>query len=158
MAEVVGTIASAIQLVDTALKAREYIKHFKNAPAEQKNVFTEMQDLQPLLTELRERVAAIPAKSTLNNMKAPLNKFNTMMSNLTAKFELPDGRWSKFSKQLLWTLWNEKETKEYLAELESVKSLINIWLGLGSWCVMQNCHVQPTHYTQACRPGTQERP
>ncbi|KAJ7444046.1 ankyrin repeat-containing domain protein [Mycena latifolia] len=133
MAEVLGTIASAIQLVDTALKAREYIKDFYNAPAEQRKLFTELDDLKPLFTELQKRVAASPSTTALQLMTAPLGRFKTMMDTFTVKFRLPDGRLSKFSKQLSWTLWNKKEAKEYLEEFESMKSLLNTWLTLGIW-------------------------
>ncbi|KAJ7443730.1 ankyrin repeat-containing domain protein [Mycena latifolia] len=133
MAEVLGTVASAIQLVDTALKAREYVKDFYNAPAEQRKLFTELDDLKPLLTELQKRVTASPLMTALQHMKVPLGRFKLMMDRFTVKFELPDGPLSKLSKQLSWTLWNKKEAKEYLQEFESMKSLLNTWLTLGIW-------------------------
>ncbi|KAJ7440432.1 ankyrin repeat-containing domain protein [Mycena latifolia] len=133
MAEVLGTIASAIQLVDTALKAREYIKDFYNAPAEQHKLFTELDDVKPLLTELQKRVVVSPSTNVLQHMVAPLGRFKLMMDKFTVKFELPDGPLSKLSKQLSWTLWNKKEAKEYLQEFESMKSLLNTWLMLGIW-------------------------
>ncbi|KAJ7444032.1 ankyrin repeat-containing domain protein [Mycena latifolia] len=133
MAEVLGTVASAIQLVDTALKAREYVKDFYNAPSEQHKLFAELDELQPLLTELEKRVAATPSTNTLQHMTAPLGRFKTMMDKFTAKFELPASPLSKLSKQLSWTLWNKKEAKEYLQEFEPMKSLLNTWLTLGIW-------------------------
>ncbi|KAJ7440444.1 ankyrin repeat-containing domain protein [Mycena latifolia] len=133
MAEVLGTVASAIQLVDTALKAREYVKDFYNAPAEQRKLFTELDDVKPLLAELQKRVIAGPSTNVLQHMAAPLGRFKTMMDKFTAKFELPEGPLSKLSKQLSWTLWNKKEAKEYLQEFESMKSLLNTWLTLGIW-------------------------
>ncbi|KAJ7440446.1 ankyrin repeat-containing domain protein [Mycena latifolia] len=133
MAEVLGIIASAIQLVDTALKAREYIKDFHNASTEQRKLFMELDDLKPLLTEVEKHVAASPSTNVLQQMTAPLGRFKTMMDKFTAKFELPDSRLSKLSKQLSWTLWNKKEAKEYLQEFESMKSLLNTWLTLGIW-------------------------
>ncbi|KAJ7440441.1 ankyrin repeat-containing domain protein, partial [Mycena latifolia] len=116
MAEVLGIVASAIQLVDTALKAREYIKDFYNAPTEQRKLFTELEDLQPLFTELQTRVAISPSTNVLQQ-----------------HMKLPDGPLSKLSKQLSWTLWNKKEAKEYLQEFESMKSLLNMWLTVGIW-------------------------
>ncbi|KAJ7443981.1 ankyrin repeat-containing domain protein [Mycena latifolia] len=133
MAEVLGTIASAIQLIDTALKAREYVKDFYNAPAEQRKLFTDLDDLQLLLMELQNRIAASPSTNALQHMVAPLGRFKTMMDKFTVKFELPEGPLSKLSKQLSWTLWNKKEAKEYLQEFESMKTLLNIWLTLGIW-------------------------
>ncbi|KAJ7440455.1 ankyrin repeat domain-containing protein, partial [Mycena latifolia] len=133
MADVLGTIASAIQLVDTALKACEYVKDFYNAPTEQRKLFTELDDLQLLLMELQKRVAVSPSTSALQHMAVPLGRFKTLMDKFTVKFKLPDGTLSKLSKQLSWTLWNKKEAKEYLQEFESMKTLLNTWLTLGIW-------------------------
>ncbi|KAJ7108163.1 ankyrin repeat-containing domain protein [Mycena epipterygia] len=130
MAEVLGTVASILQLIDMALKAREYIKDFHNAPGEQQNMFTEMDNLRPLLTELQKRVLASPSTSGLHQMEGQLERFKKMMVDFTAKFKSPVGRWSKFSKQLTWTLWSKKEAKECLDEFESIKSLLNIWLAM----------------------------
>ncbi|KAJ7305571.1 hypothetical protein DFH08DRAFT_793484 [Mycena albidolilacea] len=128
MAEILGTIGSIIGLVDTALKAREYLKDFHNAPGEQKKLFTDMEDLKPLLVELEKRVSDSPSTSTLQQIASPLARFNTVLEGFTTKVRPADGRWSKFSKQLTWTLWNKKEAKEYLDEFESIKSLISVWL------------------------------
>ncbi|KAJ7443994.1 ankyrin repeat domain-containing protein [Mycena latifolia] len=133
MAEVLGAIASAIQLVDTALKAREYVKDFYNAPAEQRKLFTELDDVKSLFMELQKRVVTSPSTNALQHMGAPLGRFKMMMDKFTAKFELPDGPLSKLSKQPSWTLWNKKEAKEYLQEFESMKLLLNTWLTLGIW-------------------------
>ncbi|KAJ7444007.1 ankyrin repeat-containing domain protein [Mycena latifolia] len=133
MAEVLGAVASAIQLVDTALKAHKYVKDFYNAPTEQRKLFTELDDVKPLLTELQKHVIASPSTNVFQHMVAPLGKFKTMMDKFTVKFELPNGPLSKLSKQLSWTLWNKKEAKEYLQEFESMKTLLNTWLTLGIW-------------------------
>ncbi|KAJ6580363.1 ankyrin repeat-containing domain protein, partial [Mycena vulgaris] len=133
MSEVLGIVTGSIQLVDTALKARDYCKDFYNAPAEQRKLFTELDYLTPLLAELQKRVAASPSSSVLQNMVQPLDGFKTMMEKFTAKFELSDGQWSKLAKRFSWTLWNKKEAKEYLAEFESVKSLLNTWLAVRNW-------------------------
>jgi len=129
MAEVLGTIATILQLVDTALKARDYIKDFHNAPGEQQKMFGEINRLKPLLTELQARVSASPS-SSLHKMSEPLDRFKKIMQEFTAKLEARDGPWWKFSKQLTWALWNKKEAKEYLDEFEGIKSLINVWLAV----------------------------
>lgn len=133
MAEVLGVVTGALQLIDTALKAREYVKDFHNAPAEQQKLFSEMTTLKPLLEEFQKRVAASDAMSTLQNMVVPLARFKTVMEKFTVKFGVTDGRWSQLSKRLTWTLWNKTEAKEYLVEFESIKSLLNAWIALGIW-------------------------
>ncbi|KAJ7720490.1 ankyrin repeat-containing domain protein, partial [Mycena olivaceomarginata] len=112
MAEILGTIGSIIGLVDTALKAREYIKDFHNAPGEQKKLFTDMEDLKPLLVELEKRVSDSPSTSTLQQITSPLARFNTVLEGFTAKVRPADGRW------------------KYLDEFESIKSLISVWLAV----------------------------
>ncbi|KAJ7239382.1 hypothetical protein B0H12DRAFT_1136112, partial [Mycena haematopus] len=130
MPDILGTITGILQLVNTALKAREYIKDFSNAPAEQAKLFTEMEDLKPLLAELQNRVSASQSTSTLLQITLPLTRFNTTLERFTAKFRPADDQWSKFSKQLTWTLWNKKEAKEYVNEFEGIKSLITVWLAV----------------------------
>ncbi|KAJ7440467.1 hypothetical protein FB451DRAFT_1377615 [Mycena latifolia] len=75
MAEVLGTVASAIQLVDTALKAPQAV--------------TELDDLKPLLTELQKRCHARPLTTALQHMEVPLGGFKVMMDRFPVKFELP---------------------------------------------------------------------
>ncbi|KAJ7469684.1 hypothetical protein FB451DRAFT_1136338 [Mycena latifolia] len=133
MTDVLGTVATAIQLIDAALKAREYVKDFYNAPAEQKRLFVELNDLDLLLKELQKRVTASPSASVLQNMTAPLDRFKNILEKFMTKFEDPNGRRSRLSKQLTWSLWNKKEAKDYLVEFESAKSLLSTWLTLEIW-------------------------
>jgi lipopolysaccharide export LptBFGC system permease protein LptF len=130
MAEILGIVTGGLQLVDMALKARKYIKDFHNAPKDQQKVFTEMDHLKPLLIELQKRVSSPLSADALQQMAGPLSSFKTRMEDLTAKLKPADGQWSKLSKQLTWTLLNKKETKEYLDELESIKSLLTVWLAV----------------------------
>ncbi|KAJ7695371.1 ankyrin repeat-containing domain protein [Mycena rosella] len=135
MAETLGIITSTIQLVDTALKAREYVKDFANASQEQRQLFSEMETLRPLLGELQTRVQANPMRNSFQQMTAPLKGFETTVQEFTEKLKPADSRWTKFSKKLAWTLWNKKEAKEYLEELERIKLLLNTWLVLDIWDV-----------------------
>ncbi|KAJ7847783.1 hypothetical protein B0H13DRAFT_2405537 [Mycena leptocephala] len=128
MTETLGTVASILQLVDTALKAREYILDFVHAPQEQQKLLSEMDDLRPLLAELHTRVVGNPSSNVLRQMKRPLADFKTTMEQFTQKLHPGDGPLSKFSKQLKWTLWSKKEAEEYLDKFEQFKSLLNSWL------------------------------
>jgi chemotaxis protein histidine kinase CheA len=128
-----GTIASILQLVDTALKACDHFKDFVNAPQEQQKSLSEMKDLRPLLQELHNRMTTNPSSGMLQQMKSPLADFKTMMEWLTQKLSPGAGPLSKFSKQLKWTLWNKKEAEEYLGKFEQFKSLLNSWLLLDLW-------------------------
>ncbi|KAJ7832117.1 hypothetical protein B0H13DRAFT_1915136 [Mycena leptocephala] len=133
MAETLGTIASILQLVNSALKAREYILDFVHAPQEQQKLLSEMDDLRPLLAELHTRVIGNPSSRVLQQMQSPLADFKTTMEQFMQKLRPGDGPLSKFSKQLKWTLWSKKEAKEYLDKFEQFKSLLNSWLLLDLW-------------------------
>jgi hypothetical protein len=53
MADVLGILASALQLVDLVATASIYFKDLRNAPAEQQKIFAEVQALKPLLGDLQ---------------------------------------------------------------------------------------------------------
>ncbi|KAJ7499632.1 ankyrin repeat-containing domain protein [Mycena latifolia] len=138
MAETLGIVTSTFQLVDTALKAREYVKDFINAPQEQRKLFSDMDALRPLLVELQKRISANPSCNILQQMTGPLEKFKTTMERLVERIRpalAARSSWSKLSNQLTWTLWNKKEVVGYLDEFESIKSLLNTWLVLDIWDV-----------------------
>jgi hypothetical protein len=132
MAETLGTITSILQLVAAALKAREYVKDFHDAPREQQKLFSEMEDLKTLLTELRKRAESNLSTDTFPQMAGPLDSLKTTMESFTAKLGPADGI-SKFTKRLTWSLWSKKEALGYLEELERIKSLINVWLTTDIW-------------------------
>ncbi|KAJ7076766.1 hypothetical protein B0H15DRAFT_805485 [Mycena belliarum] len=138
MAEVLGTVATILQLVDTALKAREYIKDFQNAPAEQRKLFSDIEDLKLLLTELEKRARASPLTGVLQHMQSPLGDFKALLENFVAKLEQPDSRLAKLSKQLTWSLWNKKEATEFLTKFEAIKLTLNTWLTMGVWDTNQD--------------------
>ncbi|KAF7365791.1 ANK-REP-REGION domain-containing protein [Mycena venus] len=133
MAEIVGSVASVIQLVDTALKAKEYIQDFVNAPQEQQKMLSEMDDLRPLLTELQDRIAANPRRGIHQRMKSRLADFKATMERFTNKLSPGDGHFSRFSKRLTWTMWSKKEAQEYLTKLEQFKTHLNSWLLVDLW-------------------------
>ncbi|KAJ6587483.1 ankyrin repeat-containing domain protein [Mycena vulgaris] len=132
MAEALGTVANIIQLVDTALKAREYLKDFRDAPKEQQKLLVEMEGLMPLLAELLKRLVENPSSETFQQMTAPLTIFETTMKEFTKKLG-PRDEMSKFTRKITWALWSKKEAGGYLEELERIKALINIWLTMGIW-------------------------
>lgn len=128
MADTVGTIASILQLVDTALQVREYIQDFRHAPQEQQKLLSEMNDLAPLLAELQSRITGSSSRRMLDQLKHPLHVFKLTMERFTEKLRPADGRLSRVSKQLTWAMWNKTESKEYLAKFEQFKTLLNAWL------------------------------
>ncbi|KAJ7444177.1 ankyrin repeat domain-containing protein [Mycena latifolia] len=136
MAEALGTLASVLQLVDTVLKAREYIKDFHEAPKEQKKLFSEMEGLKAVLVELGKRAVENPSSEAFSQMVEPLETFQTTLEIVTKKLGPVDGL-SKLTKKLNWTLWSKKEVAGYLEEFERIKALINLWLTMDIWDVGQ---------------------
>ncbi|KAF7368344.1 hypothetical protein MVEN_00155900 [Mycena venus] len=68
MAEAIGTVASILQLVDTVLRAREYLKDFRDAPKGQQKLFSELQSLRLLFAELFKRLEANPSSEALQQI------------------------------------------------------------------------------------------
>ncbi|KAJ7500092.1 hypothetical protein FB451DRAFT_1074388 [Mycena latifolia] len=133
MAEILGTLTSIVQLVDTALKARDYIQDFRHAPEEQQKLLAGMDDLRPLLVELQKRLVEKPSNGSLQQMKPPLTTFQATMEHFSATLRPADGRMSKMSKRLMWSMGDKQEAKEYLLKFEQFKSLLNSWLLLDIW-------------------------
>ncbi|KAJ7137873.1 ankyrin repeat-containing domain protein [Mycena epipterygia] len=136
MAEALGTVATILQLVDTALKAREYINDFHDAPKEQRKLFSEMEDLKLLLVELEKHAVGNPSSKVFQQMSGALTTFKATMVHFINKLG-PIDRLSKFTKRLTWTLWSKKEVGSYLEELERIKALVNLWLTMDIWDVGQ---------------------
>ncbi|KAJ7323268.1 ankyrin repeat-containing domain protein [Mycena albidolilacea] len=128
MAETLGIVTGCIQLLDTGLKALEYVKDFLHGSEEQRKLVAEMATLKPMLVELEKRVRANPSSHTLQQMKEPLLIFKTALGHFIDTLRPAEGRLSKVSKQLTWALSNKKEAQERLAELERIKSLLTLWL------------------------------
>lgn len=128
MAETLGTIASVLQLIDVALKAREYIQDFRHALDEKKKLLLEMEELRRLLEQLRKRIDASSSDNLLQNIKSPLSAFEKATKYLSEQLRPGEGTVSKFSIRLKWSMWNKKETVECLSKFEQFKSLVNGWL------------------------------
>ncbi|KAF7368010.1 Ankyrin [Mycena sanguinolenta] len=170
MAETLGIVTGCIQLLDTGLKALEYIKDFLHGPEEQRKLVAEMATLQPMLVDLEKRIHANPSSQTLEQMKEPLLTFKTALEHFIDILRPAGGRLSKVSKQLTWTLWNKKEAQEHLAEFERIKSLITVWLINDVWDAETNTErdqilewITPLNFFQrqaeifaAWQPGTGE--
>ncbi|KAJ7509743.1 hypothetical protein B0H11DRAFT_1846849, partial [Mycena galericulata] len=132
MAEILGTVASILQLVDAALKAREYIEDFRHAPKDQRTLLSEMESLSALLTELKDRVQNNQTNNTLQQMHRPLTAFEETMKGFTEKLKAA-GLLKNFVKRVQWTLWSKKESKEYLDKFEQFKTVLHGWLLLDVW-------------------------
>ncbi|KAJ7706722.1 ankyrin repeat-containing domain protein [Mycena rosella] len=142
MADIVGLVASILQLVDTVAKARGYIKDFRDAPKDQERLLLEIQNLEPLVKELRTRIKSNHAAgkiSGMNEFEEPLVHLNEIIERLTKKLD-PAGI-SKFSSRLTWPLWGKEDVEEGLNATERFKSLLSAWLGVDIWKSVQDVNV-----------------
>jgi hypothetical protein len=136
MAEVVGLIASVLQLVDTLAKARDYIHDFHNAPKDQQRILLEIQNLSPLIRELDRRIqnTVTGITSGLQELTEPLTQLKGMLERLTKELKWEGS--SKVSKRFIWPLWGKEDVEEKLRTIERFKSLLNNWLGMDIWSVI----------------------
>ncbi|KAJ7117088.1 hypothetical protein C8R44DRAFT_674381 [Mycena epipterygia] len=132
----IGLVASVLQLVDTVASAGTFIKDLHNAPKEQQQLLAEITSLQPLLTAFQDRLLNNTSSAAGKHIKDPLAAFEDTMKRCSNKLQTA-GAFSRVSKPISWTLWNKKEAKEDLDQVERFKSLLNTWLTVDIWYVGQ---------------------
>ncbi|KAJ7453091.1 hypothetical protein FB451DRAFT_1185350 [Mycena latifolia] len=128
MAEVIGLVASVLQLVDTVTKTQDYIHNFRDAPKAQQQLLVEIQNLEPLIRELDMRITPNQVASSLQELEEPLLQLKAIMEQLTKRLASTGIR--KLCNRLTWPLWGKKEVQERLNTIERFKSLLNAWLGM----------------------------
>ncbi|KAJ7453133.1 ankyrin repeat-containing domain protein [Mycena latifolia] len=154
MADIVGLIASVLQLVDTAVKSLRYIKDFRDAPKDQQRLLLEIQTLEPLIRELDKRTKNnqnTGLNSGMQEIAQPLTQLKGIMEPLTKK--LDSNRISKFSSRLNWPLWGKEEVQAGLDTIERFKSLLNAWLGMDIWSAFRPRHVLGMHDRDCINDG-----
>ncbi|KAJ7088301.1 hypothetical protein C8R44DRAFT_861679 [Mycena epipterygia] len=131
MADVVGLVASVLQLLDTVSKARDYIQDFRNAPKDQQDLLLEITHLRPLLQQVGKRIQGDSSAwaDALQEFKGPLTRLNTIMEEL-AKNLTPNGTSKAAGRRLAWPLWGKKDVEEGLRTIERLKTLLNSWVGV----------------------------
>ncbi|KAF7345597.1 ANK-REP-REGION domain-containing protein [Mycena venus] len=137
MADLVGLVASILQLVDAVAKTRNYVQDFRNAPKDQRKLLLEIQSLRTLLKELpkiHESIKDRRSKGRLiggtEDFEEPLNQLAQAMAQLAKRL---DKESRSTVGRLAWPLWGKDEVKEGLFTIERFKSLINLWLEMDIW-------------------------
>ncbi|KAJ7879750.1 hypothetical protein B0H14DRAFT_2566600 [Mycena olivaceomarginata] len=138
MAELVGLIASILQLVDTVTKATAVVKDFHNAAKEQQQIVERIKSLQPLLSALQDRAKNNGASPGIQNIKGPLLEFQAAMQKITDELLPAKARWGKLSQRVTWMVNKKKKAQEYLQEIEQFKLLCNNWLTVDIWWVFSH--------------------
>ncbi|KAJ7266754.1 ankyrin repeat domain-containing protein [Mycena rebaudengoi] len=114
------------------------VRDIANAPKEQRNLFAEVGNLEPLLQSFEDRLEANPSVHGMLGLKDPLAQFKDVMEHVMAKLRSANKRKrSEIPKALSWTLWNRREAEEDLHKLERFKALLNTWLVLDIWDIGQ---------------------
>ncbi|KAF8186101.1 hypothetical protein K438DRAFT_1765435 [Mycena galopus ATCC 62051] len=133
MADIVGLVASVLQLVDTIKKARDYTRAVRNAPKEQKRLLVEIQNLEPLIKELEDRIKCSQSERATDGKKKfeePLIQLKGTMERLAKNLD-HSGSWNRnITSRLTWALWGKEDVQEALDVIERFKSSLDIWLGL----------------------------
>lgn len=122
MADIVGLVASILQLVDAVVKARDYIEDFRNAPKDQQQLLQEIKSLDPLIRQLDERIRSSHAAG-LASFETPLNELKEMIERLTKDIV------QKSSSRLTWSMWGKEDVQKGLNTIERFKTLLSVWLG-----------------------------
>ncbi|KAJ7453546.1 hypothetical protein B0H11DRAFT_2245368 [Mycena galericulata] len=129
MADVVGLIASVLQLVDVIVQSRDYVKGFRDAPKDQLALLHEIQGLENLFRELDRRIKSNRISGhAMDDLRESLVQVRDTMKRLIKKVD-SDGI-SKISRRLVWPLWGKKDVQEGLDTIERFKSLLTILLGM----------------------------
>jgi hypothetical protein len=131
----VGLVGSILQLIDTIVKARDYVEGLRDAPKDQKTYFAEMASLPPLLLELEMRIRADKSIGIVNGVQQfekPLVRLEEIMSEMRKKLGPKDGL-AKFLDRVKWPLWGEKEVQKGLNAVERFKTSLSMWLVIGLW-------------------------
>jgi hypothetical protein len=155
MADIVGLIASVLQLVSTVAQARSYIKDFRHAPQDQLSLLLEIESLETLVKKVAEQInrSGQGGLSTgLRQFEKPLIQLEGMMKRLTNNLTSKG-----ISSRLTWPLWGKEDVKDGLDTIERFKSLLDVWLGMDIRSVISTSDLQSNahsnqgfHARQAC--------
>ncbi|KAJ7725117.1 ankyrin repeat-containing domain protein [Mycena olivaceomarginata] len=126
MAELVGLVASVVQLVDTFTKGVKLMKDLHNAPKEQPQLFSEIQSLEPFIVALQGPIT-------------PARRGDEAVQRKIAEKQA-------LHRAISWTLWNKEEAKEDLESIERFRTLLNSWLAVDIWDMGQ--HQSKNHNDQ----------
>ncbi|KAJ7816855.1 hypothetical protein B0H14DRAFT_3743119 [Mycena olivaceomarginata] len=127
MAEIVGLVASILQLVDIVANARHYVQGSRNARKDQEKLLLEIQNLQPLIAELNQRRTGnqvVGATSTIQRFEQPLKTLEETMKQLTQKLQ-PNGPIRKLFTRLTWPLWGKDDVRDVLNTIERSQGWLN---------------------------------
>ncbi|KAJ7652403.1 hypothetical protein DFH06DRAFT_1331042 [Mycena polygramma] len=140
MADIVGLVATILQLIDLVGRSRVYIKGFRDAPQEQQRLLSEIQDVEALVDQLNRRLETGHLSEWpggMEQVREPLLQMKATMERLTSQLNVTRPI-SKVSSRLSWPLWGKEEVREGLETIERFKGLLAVWLGMSTWDCAQD--------------------
>ncbi|KAJ7110257.1 ankyrin repeat-containing domain protein [Mycena crocata] len=158
MPDILGLVVSTLQLVDTLVKAREYVKGVQDAPKEQRELLSEVQRLQPLLAGLQRRLTTNKFAGTVNGIQhfeQPLVRLDEILEQLSKKLHAPHG-FAKLSSRIVWPLWGKNDVQIGLNAVERFKTLLGTWLALDMWDAAQEQKENHSVFLQSIRCAAAE--
>ncbi|KAJ7278156.1 hypothetical protein C8J57DRAFT_1576421 [Mycena rebaudengoi] len=133
MADPLSIVLGILQLMPAAKSTIAMITDVVNAPKEQRSLFAEVVNLEPLLRDLQARLEGNPSANGIQRLHIPLDQFKETMERVIDKLRTASKSGSKIPKALSWTMWNKKEAEGDLEKIERFKALLNTWLVLDIW-------------------------
>ncbi|KAI0203100.1 hypothetical protein F4808DRAFT_52007 [Astrocystis sublimbata] len=127
MAEVVGAVASVLQLVSTTAKLIQYCSDVAHAPAEADELVVECSALTPLLLRLKKDTK-LQNEAASRPLIKPLDDLKKRIRDLADKLG-PESRLRRLSRDVLWPLL-KKEIREVMDRVTRIMGLINSWMTL----------------------------
>ncbi|KAF7370632.1 SesA domain-containing protein [Mycena sanguinolenta] len=137
MADIVGLIASILQLVDTIKKARDYVHTFRDAQKQRKLLLMEIESLEPLLRELDGRIQRTQGEGIttgIQNFEKPLIQFREMVERLAKELDQASG----FISRVTWSLWGKGDVQEELDTVRRFQASLTVWLEMDIWDFAQD--------------------
>ncbi|KAJ7895436.1 hypothetical protein B0H13DRAFT_2665097 [Mycena leptocephala] len=138
----VGLVGSILQLIDTIVKARDYVASLKTAEKDQKGFLAEVDSLAPLLRELQTRMRAdksVGIVQGVQQFEKPLLRLKDIMAEIQEKLRPRQGV-AKVVSRAAWPLWEEKEVQKGVDAIERFKALFSMWLAIGLWEAQRKDH------------------
>ncbi|KAJ7717352.1 hypothetical protein B0H16DRAFT_1476163 [Mycena metata] len=128
MAEIIGLVASVLQLVTTIISTRDYVEGFANASKDQKEFVAEVESLKTMLLEVETRFKTNNLKvfgilNGVQQFEEPLERLKEKMGQLTKKLGTK-GTVAKAYDRLIWPLWGKRDLQEGLNTIERFKTLL----------------------------------
>ncbi|KAF7370633.1 Ankyrin repeat domain containing protein [Mycena sanguinolenta] len=137
MADIVGLVASILQLVDTIKKARDYVHTFRDAQKQRKLLLMEIESLEPLLRELDGRIQRSQGgdiTAEIQNFEEPLLQFREIVERLAKELDQGSG----FISRVTWSLWGKGDVEEELDTVRRFQASLTVWLEMDIWDLAQD--------------------